>query len=178
MILIDFVAASPVGAWIAVPCAPSRQNGILLVSEQRIRALALCIFHHHGKILVNRFTDPVEQRMLFRPLGGGIEFGERSADAIVREVQEELGLSISDVRLMGTLESLFTYAGKPGHEIVQVYDARFDDASVYEQPWLQGHESDGAAFRAEWCDGSSFSAESPLVPQGLHELLKNAALLD
>ncbi|BCX68741.1 MULTISPECIES: NUDIX hydrolase [Pseudomonas] len=146
--------------------------------EHRIRPLALCIFHHHGKILVNRFTDAVEKRTLFRPIGGGIEFGERSVDAIVREVQEELGLSISDVRLIGTLESIFTYAGKPGHEIVQVYDARFDDADAYEKPWLQGHESDGALFRATWCSSSSFTAESPLVPEGLYDLLKKASLLE
>ncbi|MCW8277755.1 NUDIX hydrolase [Pseudomonas sp. PCH199] len=146
--------------------------------EQSIRPLALCIFHHHGKILVNQFYDAVGKQTLFRPIGGGIEFGERSVDAIVREVQEELGLSISDVRLIGTLESIFTYAGKPGHEIVQVYDARFDDADVYEKPWMEGHESDGASFRAMWCSSSSFTAESPLVPEGLYDLLKKASLLE
>lgn len=81
--------------------------------EPRIRHLALCIFHHRGKILVNEFVDPVKGLTLFRPLGGGIEFGERSADAIVREIREELGQPISDLRLIGTLESIFTYLGKP-----------------------------------------------------------------
>lgn len=148
------------------------------MSEPRIRALALCVFHHQGKILVNQFYDSVEQRTLFRPIGGGIEFGERGIDAIVREVQEELALSISGVRLIGTLESIFTYAGKPGHEIVQVYDARFDDVDVYERSWLDGHESNGASFKAMWCLGSSFTATSALVPEGLFELLKQASLLD
>lgn len=115
------------------------------MSEQRIRPLALCIFHHHGKILVNQFYDAIKQQMFFRPVGGGIEFGERSHDAIVREVQEELGASISDLRLVGTLESIFTYDGKPGHEIVQVYDARFDDTDLYEKTWLEGFESNGAS---------------------------------
>lgn len=148
------------------------------MSVPRIRPLALCIFHHRGKILVNSFYDAVKEQTLLRPIGGGIEFGERSSDAIIREVQEELGLSISDVRLIGTLESIFHYAGKPGHEIVQVYDARFDDPQVYESPWLQGHESDGAPFRATWCNASSFTDTSPLVPEGLLDLLKNASLLD
>lgn len=147
------------------------------MSGSRIRPLAICIFHHHGKILVNPFYDAVQEQTLFRPIGGGIEFGERSRDAIIREVQEEVGLSISDVRLIGTLESIFHYAGKPGHEIVQVFDARFDDAHVYERPWLEGHESDGAPFRAIWCSGASFTDTSPLVPEGLVELLKKAALL-
>jgi 8-oxo-dGTP pyrophosphatase MutT (NUDIX family) len=148
------------------------------VSEPRIRPLALCIFHHHGKILVNPFYDAVEKRSLFRPVGGGIEFGERSIDTIVREVHEELGLSISNVRLIGTLESIFTYAGKRGHEIVQVYDARFEDAAVYERPWLEGVESDGSPFKATWHSASSFTDASALVPEGLSELLRKACLLD
>ncbi|HLD66376.1 MAG TPA: NUDIX domain-containing protein [Pseudomonas sp.] len=147
------------------------------MAAQFIRPLALCIFHHHGKILVNQFHDAVENMTLYRPIGGDIEFGERSHDAIVREVQEELGRSISDIRLIGTLESIFTYAGKPGHKIVQIYDARFDDAEVYKKPWLDGHESDGASFRATWCSSSSFTPASPLVPEGLYDLLKRALLL-
>lgn len=147
------------------------------MSEPRIRALALCVFHHQGKILVNRFYDASTQQMLSRPLGGGIEFGERSVDAITREVQEELNQSIHDIRLLGTLESIFTYAGKPGHEIVQVFDAQFSDMSLYDQTSLIGHESDGAPFKATWCDSSSFTAKSPLVPEGLYDLLKAVSLL-
>jgi 8-oxo-dGTP pyrophosphatase MutT (NUDIX family) len=147
------------------------------MAEQRIRALALCAFHHNGKILVNEFRDPVSQQTCFRPIGGGIEFGETSAEAIVREVQEESGLSMTDVRLLGTLESLFVYNGKPGHEIVQVYDATFVDRGVYAHPQIEGRESNGAPFTARWHASSSFSEQAPLVPKGLSDLLKNAGLL-
>lgn len=145
--------------------------------EPRIRSLALCVFHHQGKILVNVFDDPVTQQTLCRALGGGIEFGERGRDAIAREIEEELGQSISDVRLLGTLESLFHYADTPGHEIVQVFDARFDDASLYQQPWVEGRESDGSPFRARWCDSADFARIGPLVPQGLQALLRDLSLL-
>lgn len=148
------------------------------MTAPRIRPLALCIFHHDGKILVNEAHDPITEKPFFRPIGGGIEFGETSAQAIVREVDEELGLTITDVRLLGTLESLFTYAGKQGHEIVQVYDAKFVDASVYALPQLNGHESNGAAFIAKWLPFTSFTDEAPLVPVGLSDLLKKVALLD
>lgn len=148
------------------------------MTAHRIRPLALCVFHHDGKILVNEACDPITEKPFFRPIGGGIEFGETSAQAIVREVQEELGLPITDVRLLGTLESLFTYNGTPGHEIVQVYDAKFVDASVYELPHLKGQESDGAAFKAKWLPWAGFTDEAPLVPDGLYELLKKLALLD
>ena len=72
----------------------------------RIRFLALCVFHHHGKILVNVFNDPATGQTLCRPLGGGIEFGELGRDAIAREIDEELRQPISDVRLLGTLERI------------------------------------------------------------------------
>ncbi|KIY42177.1 NUDIX hydrolase [Pseudomonas sp. 10-1B] len=143
----------------------------------RIRFLALCVFHHQGKILVNVFDDPTSGQTLCRPLGGGIEFGELGVEAIAREIHEELGQPISNVRLLGTLESLFTYAGKPGHEIVQVYDARFDDASLYQRAWLDGHESNGSPFRARWCDSADFDHIGPLVPQGLQVLLRDLSLL-
>ncbi len=148
-----------------------------LLQAPRIRFLALCVFHHQGKILVNVFDDPASGQTLCRPLGGGIEFGELSRDAIAREIFEELGQPISDVRLLGTLESLFTYAGKPGHEVVQVYDAHFADASLYQQDWLDGHESNGSPFRARWCDSADFDRVGPLVPQGLQALLRDLSLL-
>lgn len=164
-------------------CALYRLEGTSPLSTKplqvpRIRFLALCVFHHQGKILVNVFDDPATGQTLCRPLGGGVEFGELAQDAITREIHEELGQPISDARLLGTLESLFTYAGKPGHEIVQVYDARFDDASLYEQDWLDGHESDNSPFRARWCNSADFARIGPLVPQGLQVMLRNLSLLD
>ncbi|WP_454834870.1 MULTISPECIES: NUDIX hydrolase [Pseudomonas] len=148
------------------------------MTAQRIRPLALCVFHHDGKILVNEAYDSIKKETFFRPVGGGIEFGETSDQAVVREVQEELGLSITDVRLLGTLESIFIYAGTPGHEIVQVYDAKFMNPNVYELLHLNGRESDGTPFTAKWHASASFSSRSPLVPDGLYELLKKVALLD
>ena len=100
------------------------------------------------------------------------------AEAIVREIHEELDLPIDNLRLLGTLESLFVYNDKPGHEIVMVYDGQFTDPSRYEQPHLDGQESNGAPFRATWQGSASFTDDSPLVPQGLQSLLNDAGLLD
>lgn len=147
------------------------------MSEPRIRHLALCVFHHQGKILVNPFHDPVKQQSLFRPLGGGVEFGEKSLDAIAREIREELDLPIRNTRFLGTLESIFTYLGKPGHEVVQVYDAEFEDPTLYEKPWLEGQESNGETFSAVWRDSAALTREGVLVPEGLHELLRSLSLL-
>ena len=43
------------------------------MAPPRIRALALCVFHHQGRILVNRFDDPVTGRCLYLRLLGTLE---------------------------------------------------------------------------------------------------------
>lgn len=145
------------------------------MSGNRIRPLALCLFRHEGRILVSRAYDTVKQDYYCRPLGGGIEFGERGAEAIVREIREELGTEIEDVRWLGTVENIFTCEGALGHEIVLIFDAVFTDSSLYEQPLLHGHEAGAAteAFTAKWksleelADGSA-----RLVPEGLADFLR------
>ena len=85
---------------------------------KRIRPLAICVFHRNGRIIVNKSYDPVKHETFYRPLGGGIEFGETSAQAVEREIEEEIGAKVTKLQLLGTLENIFTYLGDPGHEIV------------------------------------------------------------
>ena len=51
--------------------------------------------------------------------GGRIHFGEKAADAAVREMQEELGAAVRPVRLLWVKEGFFTEfsSGKRCHEI-------------------------------------------------------------
>jgi 8-oxo-dGTP pyrophosphatase MutT (NUDIX family) len=79
------------------------------------------------RLLVYEGYDSVKDERFYRPLGGGIEFGELGAEAVAREVREELGATVSDVRFLGVLESVFTYAGEPGHELVLMYEVALAD---------------------------------------------------
>jgi 8-oxo-dGTP pyrophosphatase MutT (NUDIX family) len=139
--------------------------------------LAICVFHRQGKILVNEAIDQVKRQQYFRPLGGGIEFGERAISAAQREIREELGAEITGLHRLGTLENIFTYEGQPGHEIVFVYDGSFTDESLYSRPHLDGKESNTEPFKAYWRARESFSSDSPLYPEGLLELLQSHGLL-
>lgn len=143
----------------------------------RIRPVAICIFHRHGRILVNESHDPTQCETFYRPLGGGIEFGETSSEAVKREIQEEIGAKVTKLRLIGTLENIFTYLGAPGHEIVQVYDGEFVNQALYDQASVSGTESDGQPFEAVWQEIESFSAKKPLYPNGLLALLQSKAAL-
>lgn len=126
---------------------------------------------------MNESHDPIKGESFYRPLGGGIEFGETSAEAVEREIQEEIGASVTKLRLIGTLENIFMYLGAPGHEIVQVYDGQFVDRALYERGSIPGTESNGQSFEAIWKELESFSAESPLYPNGLFALLQSKAAL-
>ena len=142
------------------------------MTQESIRPLAICIFEHDGRILVTESVDSIKQQTFYRPLGGGIDFGESSADAVIREVREEIGAEVANLRYIGTLENIFTYHGVPGHEIVQVFDGRLVNESIYKMILVPGVESDGTPFGAIWKSLDAFSDDRPLYPHGLLELLR------
>ena len=137
-----------------------------------IRPIAICVFHHDGRILAAEGRDPIKGQLFYRPLGGAIEFGEHSADTIERELAEELGAAVTDLRYLGALENVFTFGGQTGHEIIMVYDGAFVDSSLYERS-LEGVEDDGEPFRAVWVSLADCKdpAAPPLYPTGLIDLL-------
>lgn len=139
--------------------------------KERIRPISICLLRRGEEILVHEAYDSVKQVGFARPLGGGIDFGETSAQAAIREIKEELGADITDVALLGIVENIFVYEGKPGHEIVFVYDGRFVDQSLYEQVSLDGVEGK-RQFKVVWRSPAGLrSGPHPLVPEQLWELL-------
>ena len=141
----------------------------------QIRPLAICIFRDGDRILVGEGNDPVKRETFYRPLGGGIEFGERAEEALRREVREEIGAEIESPVYLFTLENIFTFNGEMGHEIVMIFDARFTDEMLYAQETIAGTEFDGTQsfpFKALWKRLDEFGADAPLYPDGLLDALK------
>lgn len=140
-------------------------------NPDQIRAIAICVFRNAGRILVIDFHHPRTGETFYRPAGGRIEFGEPSERALRREIREELGVEIEAPVLLGVLENIFTYDGRPGHEIVFVYDAQLVDRDLYRQSRLQGIEGNGEEFTAIWLDLRASGPQTPVYPDGLIELL-------
>jgi 8-oxo-dGTP pyrophosphatase MutT (NUDIX family) len=55
--------------------------------KPKIRAIAICFFRRGDRILVHEDMDSVKGSAFARPLGGGIDFGETSQDAMAREIR-------------------------------------------------------------------------------------------
>jgi len=142
----------------------------------RIRPMALVLFRRDdGRVLVAPGFDSVKQQRFYRPLGGEIEFGERAEDAARREIREELGAEIDGLKLIGVFENLFTFLGRPGHELVWLFEARFREPAYYHGDELTADEG-GAAFPVRWVPLDTFArGEAPLYPDGLLEALLAAA---
>jgi 8-oxo-dGTP pyrophosphatase MutT (NUDIX family) len=138
---------------------------------ESIRIVALCVFKKDDKILVRKYDGDFT---CFRPIGGTVEYGEHSEQAVVREVREEIGIEISDPRLLGIIENVFvpkdTGEGL-GHNIEFIYEAEMPDVlnNCDEINGIEGKEG----FQAVWMPVSYFqeSKGSALIPDGLLELL-------
>ncbi len=141
---------------------------------QHIRPIAICVFLKNNKILVAEGYDPVKDEYFYRPLGGGIEFGENSADTICREMLEEIHVEVDrqSLKYLGAVENIFHFNGTAGHEIVLIYDGTLKESALYEQAVITGKEANGEDIRAVWKDLAEFGVgKSILYPTGLLEML-------
>jgi len=135
-----------------------------------MRAVALALIRRDEEILVERGYDTAKTEMFYRLLGGTIEFGELGADAVRRELREELGIEIEVGPRIATIENIFTWEGKPWHEIALVYDCAPGDADLPEGEWKV--PEGGVTHEVCWKRPSDFGAGGErLYPEELLELL-------
>lgn len=135
-----------------------------------IRPLALAIVRRGQDLLVFEGRDELKGEIYHRPLGGGIEFGETAVEAVRRELQEELAAELTAVERIAVMENLFTYEGKPGHEIVFLFAAELVDKSLYARDEVGVVLDEGSPIR--WLSlADVLSGKEILYPHGLAELL-------
>ena len=139
----------------------------------QIRPIALCIFRNNDHILVFEGHDPVKGETFYRPLGGGIEFGEKSEDAVRRELKEEINVDVGEIRYLGTLENIFIFNGNAYHEIVLIYDGTLIEPRMYDEAVITGNEANGDTIRAMWKSLDAFEPGNLILyPDGLLNLLR------
>jgi ADP-ribose pyrophosphatase YjhB (NUDIX family) len=119
-----------------------------------------------GALLVSEGANPSGE-LFHRILGGHVEFGEYALATVHREFREEIGQTLTGVRLAGVLENIFQWGGATQHEIVFVFTAAFADETAYEIP-EQTILDDGDMTRVIW--RMPGAASPPLYPEGVADL--------
>lgn len=95
--------------------------------RQSVRAVAIGLPFRGDRILVSAVTDDDATVKGWRPLGGGVEFGEAAEMAVLREFREELDAKARTRRQIGVIENIFEHQGVTGHEVVFVFELALDD---------------------------------------------------
>lgn len=140
-----------------------------------IRPIALAVPRRGDDLLVFESHDPSKGQTFYRPLGGGIEFGETAEAAVRRELHEELGVDLLAVHRLGVLENIFHAFGGDGHEIAFVFGCQLADQALYERDHI-GEILDGPGTPVMWRSLHHFRTDNPLYPDGLADLLRQAQM--
>lgn len=137
------------------------------------RANTLGLVIKDNVVLLEEQED--EDRFYYRPIGGKIEFGEKSEETLIREFKEELGVEIDIIRYVSCIENIFKIGENLGHEITQIYLAEFMDKTLYEQDTFTVTERTKISC-AKWIPIKDLISGGKVVyPTGLTDLLQEVA---
>ena len=122
-------------------------------------------------LLVSRDLDKVKKDYYFRPLGGSIDFRERSDVTVKREFMEELGVTLINLKYLGVMENIFTMDGVDYHEIDFIYEGDIKEKEIYDKKEIEFLEG-GKTALAMWVDYDEFtSGRLRLVPEEIFKFI-------
>ena len=137
------------------------------VGDYRLNVRTAGVIIHNNKILLHKNKKNVNYALM----GGRVNFGETSEDALKREVMEELGKDIEIIGCVAVVENLFRMKEKDYHEIMFVYQAEFlkeeDKQTEKEMPNIEGKDD----LYYEWIPIDKLQ-EIELRPVAIKEVLQ------
>ena len=127
---------------------------------KEIRPIALGLAIKKNKLLVSEGFDKVKNETFYRCLGGGIEFLEKSKEALKREFLEEINIDITVKDFLGISENIFTYQGKKAHELILFYSIDISDENYKEEYKVI---DDHGETIAKWIDIDEFKNKNKIL---------------
>lgn len=127
---------------------------------KEIRPIALGLAIKNNKLLVSEGFDKVKNETFYRCLGGGIEFLEKSEEALKREFLEEINVDITVKDFLGISENIFTYQGKKAHELILFYSIEIPDKNYQEEYKVI---DDHGETIAKWIDINEFKNKNKIL---------------
>ena len=136
-----------------------------MFKEKQIRILAAAVIKKNNKILVIPGFDHKKNESFSRIIGGGVEFGEKIEEALKREIMEEIGSELENIKYLGFLENLFVFEGSNGHEIFFIYRADLKNKELYNKTEILILDSKNKE-KAIWSDIKDLE-QGKLYPLGI-----------
>ena len=127
---------------------------------KEIRPIALGLAIKNNKLLVSEGFDKVKNETFYRCLGGGIEFLEKSKEALKREFLEEINIDITVKDFLGISENIFTYQGRKAHELILFYSIDISDENYKEEYKVI---DDHGETIAKWIDIDEFKNKNKIL---------------
>lgn len=129
----------------------------------RIDPAVICLVHDGGDRAVLARQAVWPERM-FSLLAGFVEAGESFEGCVAREIREEIGLTVRDVRYLGSQPWPFPRSLMVGFHAVgdPAQDFSFNDGEIAEAAWFTRDEVREALAAGDW----SSSSESNLLLPG------------
>ncbi|MGV9797293.1 NAD(+) diphosphatase [Mycobacterium sp. NPDC003449] len=145
----------------------------------RIDPAVICLVHDgHDRAVLARQTAWPER--LFSILAGFVEAGESFESCVVREIAEEVGLTVTDVQYLGSQPWPFPRSLMVGFHAVGDPEQPFsyNDGEIAEAEWFTRAEIREALAHGDW---SSESSSRLLLPGSIsiaREIIESWAALD
>ena len=137
--------------------------------NNKIRLLALGLIRDRDRLFMSQGYDSRKKEIFYRVMGGGVDFGEYSRDALQREFKEEIEAELTNIKYLGCIENIFIFDGKERHELIQLYKCDFADPKFYEIEKLAFWEKERKKT-ALWVSIDRFkSGELKIVPENFLE---------
>jgi thiaminase/transcriptional activator TenA len=157
---------------VSVPAAEATPVRVSRGFAAAVRPLVAAVIRDGDRILVWEDHNPATGETVCVPLAGGIEFGEAGAEAVARELHEEIGATVTRVDYLGTIEDIYEWDGQKRHELYLVYDVDLADRRVYRADEVPVVEPDRTRYVARWRALGEFDRQARLVPDGLLDLIE------
>ncbi|RDY72625.1 NUDIX domain-containing protein [Halobacillus trueperi] len=142
------------------------------------RAKSLGLVIHKDLLLLEHYEGKHSngEGNYYRPLGGTIEFGERSYMTVNREFKEEIGTEVLNQRYITCLENIYEINGKVGHEIFQIYLVDLKEEWMYDKPYLKVKEGERSS-KAYWVPIKKLIyGDEFIYPEGLTQIIRKEVL--
>lgn len=139
--------------------------------EKTIRVGVVCVLRCEHDHLLLEVTDPGSGGKFFIPAGGEVNFSELARDAVIRTVEEDIGVKVETPTLLGVLESRIMFDGTPQHEIMFCFGTDVDIVTK-NSITPESIKAKGRTVGIRWLSRSDIKEfDGVIVPEGLADLI-------